>query len=168
MSGIPSHLIQGVTLENIHINLEGGGTQDDAGIKFEEAIATYPEVRMFGNVFPSYGMYIRHAAGVNLKNIVLKTKKPDARPAVIAQDVDNLSLTKWNLPASVSKEPVIRLASVSNSRFKKLTIPAKPELFFAIEDVESRNIVIYKNVIFDDRNAIAISNGAPLSGIAIK
>ncbi|MBC8054268.1 MAG: glycoside hydrolase family 28 protein [Sphingobacteriaceae bacterium] len=164
ISGIPGHPVKGITLQNININLEGGGSVEDAKIRFEEKIADYPEVRMFGKVFPSYGLFLRHAENIILKNIQFSTDKPDARPAVLAEDINQLVFSKWVLPASVSAEPVMRLASVKNANFNKVTIPSEPALFFNVAGADSKNIIIAADLLSNDKNkirtGIEVQNGA--------
>ncbi len=91
ISGIPGHPIEDVTISNVRILYRGGGTAEDAARKPEEREATYPEPSMFGTV-PAYGLFVRHARGLTLRDIVLGTMTADARPPIVLQDVQNLRL----------------------------------------------------------------------------
>jgi hypothetical protein len=51
----------------------------------------YPEFSMFGEL-PAWGFYVRHVEGLQMKNVVLKLKKADYRPAIVFDDVDGLKL----------------------------------------------------------------------------
>ena len=46
----------------------------------------YPESTMFGNL-PSWGLYVRHAKNVGLRDVVFELKGGDARPTVVLDDV---------------------------------------------------------------------------------
>ena len=97
ITGIPGHLVENVTLENIEITYPGRGND---GLAFlptyrlkdvPEVESEYPEFSMFGEL-PAWGFYVRHVKGLVLKNISIKAEKPDYRPACVFDDVDGLDL----------------------------------------------------------------------------
>ena len=92
INGLPGHPIEHLTLENISLQVPGGGTAANAAVVLAEKPATYPEWNMFGKVIPAYGIYLRHAQGVTLKNIHLSTVKPDARLPYQLIDVAGVNL----------------------------------------------------------------------------
>jgi len=89
ISGIPGHAIENVALSNIRIAFNGGGTADHAAAEVPEVEDQYPESTMFG-ILPAYGFYFRHVDGLDLRDITLQYDAPDARPAVVADDVCGL------------------------------------------------------------------------------
>ena len=52
----------------------------------------YPESTMFGTL-PSSGFYCRHVNGLVMENIRIDTVKPDARPALLCEDVLDLHIS---------------------------------------------------------------------------
>ncbi|HSH95680.1 MAG TPA: glycosyl hydrolase family 28 protein [Roseimicrobium sp.] len=80
INGVPGYPVENLLLENIQIEVPGGGTAEDAKIQLPENEGGYPENRMFGPTLPSYGIYARHVRGAVFKNIKIKAQKPDARP----------------------------------------------------------------------------------------
>ncbi|HEX8465824.1 MAG TPA: glycosyl hydrolase family 28 protein, partial [Abditibacterium sp.] len=64
INGIPGHQIENLSLENIDIEVVGGGKIEDAAIKFPEKEAAYPEMLMFGRRMPVFGAYTRHIKGL--------------------------------------------------------------------------------------------------------
>jgi len=91
INGIPSHPVENLTLENIQIELAGGGSLADAEVQLPEKEEAYPEFNMFGKVMPAYGIYARHVRGIILKNVLTTVKTPDARPAKIFVDVEGVT-----------------------------------------------------------------------------
>ena len=58
-----------------------------------EMTDAYPEFHMFGEL-PVWGLYVRHVDGLTLENVVMSTREPDYRPAMVAaDDVVNVSGT---------------------------------------------------------------------------
>ncbi|MBC8054705.1 MAG: glycoside hydrolase family 28 protein [Sphingobacteriaceae bacterium] len=129
-TGVPSHLIQNISLENIAINSAGGGTVEDSKVILAENEAAYPEVRMFGKSIPSYGLYLRHAQKVSFKNVSFTANKADARYAIVADDVNGLEIRGWKLPAGWPKATVgsftnVKDVDISNSSFDKNAVVSR-------------------------------------------
>jgi polygalacturonase len=91
ISGITNHPVENLTLENIQIELAGGGTATNAQIQLPERESAYPEYSMFGKVLPAYGIYARHIRGITFKNVRTTVTKPDARPAAVLIDVERVT-----------------------------------------------------------------------------
>lgn len=98
IQGIPGMPIQNITLENIEIVYPG---KADANYAFRgsskaelEAIPelekSYPEFSNWKEL-PAWGFYIRHAEGVNFKNVKITVAGEDYRPAIVADDVNGLN-----------------------------------------------------------------------------
>jgi polygalacturonase len=70
ITGIPGHSVGNVSLRDIRLISTGGGGIEDFRKPVPENENKYPEAVMFGTRLPAYGLYIRHAKGINLDNIV--------------------------------------------------------------------------------------------------
>ena len=86
ITGIPGHYIENVVLENIHLSYPGHGDLDVKDRVVPEDEARYPEQSFFG-VLPSYGVYLRHVKGIQMKNITLELRESDSRPVMVLDDV---------------------------------------------------------------------------------
>ncbi len=89
IAGIPGHPVRDVRLEGIQLWSRGGGTAADAARVVPEMIRDYPEPMLFGTL-PAWGLYARHAAGLQLRDISLRLLNADARPVVMLDDVRDL------------------------------------------------------------------------------
>lgn len=128
--GLEGHMIEDVTLSNIHIEYRGGLTMDDVKWqrgsnpfftsrnkavnhvkgkreKIDEPKGQpterdpydvpqmekgYPEPSSHG-ILPAYGLFISHAKGVKIDNVVMKTIKEDERPPIVLMDVEDVKFT---------------------------------------------------------------------------
>lgn len=140
ITGVPGHAIHQVTLENIEINLAGGGTADQARHAVPEAIDQYPEVKTFGPLIPAYGIWARHVRGLTLKNIRINLASPDLRPAFIAEDGENIELSGWQVTAAAGAESIVRLENVRGAVVKGFTIRGKAVSFVKKEGQASSRI----------------------------
>ena len=99
LSGIPGADIEDVSLHDILIVSQGGGTAEQAAIQLPEDEAKYPEPTMFGAT-PVWGFFIRHLRGLSMSNIQLQTETADARPAILLEDVQGAEFFRIQSPVS--------------------------------------------------------------------
>ena len=131
ITGLPGHPVENVVLENIKITYEGGGNKKTAYFPLDslssitENEVGYPEFSMFGEL-PVWGLYVRHAQGLTMKNIQLSYQKEDFRSACAFNDVDKLNITKMEIP-SAKTPPVIVFRMVANLTTDKLQFPFDKE-----------------------------------------
>ncbi len=92
ISGLRGHPIVNVRLENITLlNLPGGGAPEDVVERVPENSDHYPLQGMFGRL-PAWALYLRNVRNIGIENLVLQERTPDARPAVLADGVSELSV----------------------------------------------------------------------------
>ncbi len=97
ITGIPGHRVENVVLENIEIIYPGRGNDGLANMPLSrlddvpEQVADYPEFSMFREL-PAWGFYVRHVDGLSMKNIKISIAAPDYRPALVFDDVRNLTI----------------------------------------------------------------------------
>ena len=101
---MPDHPVENISFSNIHALLPGGGTAEEAKdvlaeFTVENLKGRWPEVGGLRATVPAFGMYLRHVKGVTLRDVVIETVKPDARPAIVHVDVSDAK-------ASNAPEPV--------------------------------------------------------------
>ena len=99
--GVPRRPAEDLQLSNIQLSCRGGGTAGDARRGVPEMVADYPEPMLFG-ALPAWGLYVRHAAELKVRDLALRLDQADARPAVHLDDVQASELVGIHLnPAAV-------------------------------------------------------------------
>ena len=86
ISGMAQRPITRLWLTNIKLNMPGGYT-GPTGFAMPEAVAEYPEIKMFGQRTPASGLYMRHAQQARIQNLKVKLREPDTRPHLERADV---------------------------------------------------------------------------------
>jgi polygalacturonase len=86
IAGLSSHPVEDLLLDNIRIEFQGGGTAKQGGREVPEMAHDYPEPGSFG-VTPSWGIFVRHAAGLVLHQVILGSVAVDQRSPVYLEDV---------------------------------------------------------------------------------
>jgi hypothetical protein len=97
IAGIPGHYIQDVKLSNILVLHQGGGSKEDAAIQPPELENVYPDPNRFGPL-PAHGFYIRHVRGIEMRDVEIRSVKPDARPGFVLDDVSGVELIHVKMP----------------------------------------------------------------------
>lgn len=92
IAGLPGAPVEDITLDNVRLEFVGGGKPEYEYEKVPEKADQYPEHRMFGNL-PAYGFYCRHARRLSFRNVQVSTATPDARPAMLTEDVAELAVS---------------------------------------------------------------------------
>jgi hypothetical protein len=112
--GIPGFPITGVTLKNLRMTAHGGGKSEWAVRPVPERESEYPDAGRFGDL-PAYGLYCRHVDGLVLDGINLAFGDPDARPALVLDDVKNADLRMLLAKPPEGDQPAVRFHNVRDS-----------------------------------------------------
>ena len=122
ISSVPGYAIEDFTIENVHFLAPGGGTEAEAvrttgHSELYDFYTLWPEHLVNMGNYPSAVLYLRHAKDIRISNVTFEAKKPDARPAVRAEDVEGLDLTfcrEKNCGGLILKHRVTDYLSVGN------------------------------------------------------
>jgi len=103
--GLIAQPIENLTIEDCHFVLYGTKTSKDLIYReIPENENKYPEFHTFG-ILPAYGMYFRHVDGLKVKNVTLRLRNEDIRPAVVLDDVRNYKLQGIEYDSYPGMEP---------------------------------------------------------------
>jgi hypothetical protein len=119
LSGVAASPNQGIVLEHIKINFPGGGAPSGdppEGTQLNGGVAYNPR---YITPIPAYGVFVRHAKGVEMHDIKLTFGAADQRPAAIARDVDGLVLDGFS--AQKANGPSLEVDGVKNLAIKGST-----------------------------------------------
>ena len=98
--GLPNMRVENITLENIEMVYPGRGDSLYAKVGLTageldgipEMEKSYTEFSQFREL-PAWGLYVRHADGIRLKNVSFRAQNEDYRPAVVLDDVNGATFT---------------------------------------------------------------------------
>lgn len=110
ISGQSDSPIGNVLLQNIILRgFPGGGTKSDLEKVVPMNSDHYPLHGMFGKL-PAWAFYLRHARNITIENLVLDAPTAEERPALLADDVENLNV-------SVSEKTAPNFSVIERKRF---------------------------------------------------
>jgi hypothetical protein len=119
IQGTEDNPVESISLSNINIVSEGGGTKDLIDKPFP-AMVRDPYMSV-----PCYGLFCRQIKDLELRNVRFSYSQPDARPALICDNVERLQLDWVRGQAATENESWIVLRDV-RSRFVNM-VKAIPE-----------------------------------------
>jgi len=119
VTGMKDVPLRNISFNNIRIQYRGGGTRDLGNKSYREQSTNYPEPK-FAKETPAYGLFARYVDGLDVNNVSFSVEFPDYRPAVILDNVKNVSIN--NLQAFVEYSvPKIKTRNVKNVKVDGLS-----------------------------------------------
>jgi hypothetical protein len=116
LTGLPDAFLKDILLTDLVIRYPGGGNPYLANRSLAELdsipelSANYPDFSMFKEL-PAWGLYIRHARGIQIKNLLLSCAAKDYRTAIVLDDVQNAAFEHTVVKEPGSKKPFFLHAS---------------------------------------------------------
>ena len=132
ISGQPGIVHQGIVLEKIKITFPGGGQRSGdppEGTTLTTGVRYNPR---FITPIPAYGLFVRHARGLELRDVQFDFRTPDQRPALIARDVDGLLLDTFG--AEKGSGPTMEMNMVKNLTIKN-SAPVPDSMLPAVDQM---------------------------------
>jgi hypothetical protein len=164
ITGLPGHPVENVTLDNIRISFEGGGTADQAFREIPEQEDKYPEYKMFGPL-PAYGLYCRHAVNLSLSNIELRPEKTDERPAFAADDVEGLQIDRLEGRGTFRQTALLYLNNVRQAMIQRCQPSPDVQTFLRVDGAMTSAISVMNNDFHAVKKPVELSREAPADAV---
>lgn len=148
IAGLPGHEIENVMLSDVSLGFDGGGTREEASRAIPEKPDSYPESTMFGTL-PAYGFFCRHVKGLTFRNVRLHTTKPDARHALLFDDVEACAVDALRAPFAVDAAPLLSVVNGRDVAIRNCHPPAGTDVFLKLEGEGTRGIAVHNNNFVD-------------------
>ncbi len=146
ITGIPGYPVKNISLSNISITFEGGGTREHVTRAIPELEKEYPEAEMF-DMLPSYGFFIRHAENIRFSNVHLSTEKEDLRPALYLSDVTDADFGNINLGSNPKNDCTVFAESNRNIGFNNCRIRGGSSCFLRLTGNNNSKFILLNNVL---------------------
>ncbi|HOX04060.1 MAG TPA: glycoside hydrolase family 28 protein [Candidatus Paceibacterota bacterium] len=157
ITGLPGCLAEDVSIDHVRIEFAGGGALEDARQAVPEAPEKYPEATMFGPL-PAFGLYCRHVRGLHLSQIQLACLQPDARPAVMAEDVADLQVDGIKTAGQNARGPLLDFQAVRSAWVNGCW--ATPGGLLRVSGPDNRQIHPGNNIVPPDGKELILADGA--------
>jgi len=168
ITGVPGHYITGLMLENIEIELPGGGTVEEGHHAVPEAIDQYPEVKTFAPYLPAYGIWARHVKRLNLNNVSFKLENPDLRPAFVCEDGEQIIVNNFNTDAFQGSEAIMRVENVNTAYISAVTATGESNALLQLDGKDNEEIYLDGVQKVKVANMTNLTNGATEKDVALR
>jgi len=162
LSAVGGSIVENISFDNIHLTFGGGGTAEDAARRDLPKIAG--EYFMLGPI-PAYGFYARNVRALTLNNIRLQFARPDLRPALILDNVEDVAINSLNVQADASAESALRFINSRGVLLTATRLLTPTSTFLQIEGSSTERIKIDGGDISRATAPLAFKNGAKASGL---
>jgi hypothetical protein len=154
--------IENVSFDNIHLTFGGGGTAE------EGARRELPEVA--GEYFtlgpmPAYSFYARNARGLTQSNVRLQLSKPDLRPALIFDHVEDAAVSLLGVHAEEHSESALRIISSKDILVTSPRLLTPTSTFLQIEGKGNERITLEGGDISRAATPVVFKYGAETTAV---
>jgi polygalacturonase len=159
ITGLENLRVTDVTLSDIRLRTTEVGHEAWRHLVIDERPQQYPESRMFGRL-PAYGLYVRHADRITMRNVELITDQPDGRPAIVMDDVSEVAISGLLASAPKGTAPLLDLRNVRSAFVHGCRAPAGLDSFAEVSGVDSKGSFFSGNEISGAVEEVRYANGA--------
>ena len=165
LNGVGEDFLEGIRLSDIQITFEGGGTSDEAARRDVPKLAgEYFEL----GVLPAYGLYARNVRGLTLHNVRFEVTKPDLRPAVVFESVEDASVNALSAQGNPKAESLIRLTDSREIYLSASRVLTPAAVFLHTEGGASRGITIDGGDVAKAAAVVSFGNGASKEAVKVR
>lgn len=163
------YYLENISLTDIHVKYAGGGTAAQAAKRDIPKIAA----EYFGvwdpapGGPPAYGLYARNVKGLSLHNVRFEYENPDARPAIIFDNVQDATINGLTAKGSVGTE-LLRFINSKDVLLTAAKLISPAATFLQVEGASSEGIIVNGSDIRKAGQALAFQNGASKESVKLQ
>ncbi len=166
ITGLPNMPVEDVTLSNIHLQTAEPGKREWTQREIPELPNAYPEARMFGKL-PAYGMYVRHAKGIRMSDVVLEASSTEQRPAVVCDDVESVVIAGLLTPVYGHGAPVIDLRQTKDAWIRDSRSPEDASSLLSVTGSGSTDIVVSGCDLRQGKEPVIVATDVPSTSVIL-
>jgi len=156
LNGVNDEYLEGITLSDIHIRYEGGGTAEEARREIPEMAGEYFEI----GTPPAYGLYARNVRGLNLRDVRFEVASADLRPAVVFDRVQDATLDGLSAQGNPQAESLLRFTDTRDTLIAASRVLTPCRDFLRVEGAASEGITVDGGDLSKAANAVSFGAGA--------
>ena len=165
LNAMGEYYLENISFTDVHIKYGGGGTAEQAAkIVPNEAAEYFGVWNHAPGGPPAYGMYARNVKGLTLQNVRFEYEQPDARPAIIFDNVQDASINGLSAKGSGNTE-LLRLINSKDIFLAGTRILTPSSVFLLVQGSSSNNITVNGGDIQKAKQGLIVENGAEKNAV---
>jgi glycosyl hydrolase family 28 len=162
---VGNSILENISFDNIHLTFGGGGTaQHAARRELPEIAGEY----FFLGEMPAYGFYARNARAITLNNVRLQFAGSELRPALILDNVEDVTINGLNVQGDPQAESVLRFINTKFTLVSSPRVLTKSPVFLRVEGKDSGGIILDGGDLSRASAPTAFVDGANESAVKIR
>ena len=169
LNAMSEYYLENISFTDVHIKYAGGGTIAQAAKHDPPKIAA----EYFGvwdpapGGPPAYGMYARNVKGLTLQNVRFEYDQPDARPALILDNVQDASINGLSAMGSASSE-LIRCINTKDILLTAVRLLTPAASLLRIDGSVSEGIIVDGGDVSKAAKTVLFENGAGKKSVKLR
>ena len=165
LNGVGDEFLENISLTDVHVIYEGGGTKEEAALRDVPKVAgEYFEI----GPRPAYGLFARNVRGLTLHNVRFEFTKPDLRPAVIFDHVSDATVNALAVQGNPEAESVLRVIDSHDVLLSATRVTTPATVFLRVEGKENAGITVDGGAIEKAGKAVEFADGANPSAVKLR
>lgn len=164
LNGAGDCFLENISLSDVHVIYEGGGTAEEAARDVPPIAGEYFEI----GTPPAYGIFARNVRGLTLDNVRLEVASPDLRPAVVLDHVTDAAIDGLSAQGHDKAESVLRLIETRDTLLDSPRVLTPAAVFLQIEGAGSENIIVDGGDLSKTAAPLACKNGATEKAVKLR
>jgi len=168
LNAMGDYYLEDIRFTDVHVKYAGGGTAAQAAKVVPNIAAEY-----FGvwdpapGGPPAYGMYARNVKGLSLHNVRFEYDEPDARPAIIFDNVQDACVNGLSAKGSEGTE-LLRLINSKDVLLTGTKILTQAATFLRVEGGASSDIVVDGGALSKANQIVIFQNDAMKESVKLR
>jgi Glycosyl hydrolases family 28 len=165
LNAVGDSIVENITFDNVHLTFEGGGTAEEAARRDLPQVAG--EYFMLGPL-PAYGLYARNARAISLQNVRFQVSKPDLRPAVIFDHVEDAAINGLSVQGNTEAESVLRFIDSKQTLMTATRLLTPAAVFLQLEGPSNQGITIEGGDLSKAARPLTFKSGATEQAVKLR
>ena len=168
LNAMGEYYLENISFTDVHVKYAGGGTAEQATKVVPNEAAEYFGVwNQLPGGPPAYGMYARNVKGLSLQNVRFEYDEPDARPAIIFDNVEDATINGLSAKGSEGTE-LLRFINSKDILLTATRLLTPSAIFLLVEGASSRDITVNGGDIQKAKKSLVADKGAVKSAVRIQ
>lgn len=165
LNGVGDDVLENISLTDVHVIYEGGGTAEEARLRDVPQVAgEYFEI----GPRPAYGLFARNVRGLTLQNVRLEFTKPDLRPAVIFDRVNDATVNALAVQGNPAAESALRFIDTQDVLLSATRLLTPAAVFLRVEGKRNEGITLDGGALGKAAQPLELANGAGAEAVKIR
>ena len=116
---------------------------------------------------PAYAFYARNARALTLQNVRFDVAQPELRPAVVLDNVEDVSVIGLSVQGNESAEAVMRFQNTRDVNLTAVRELTPAAVFLDVEGANSHGITMHGSSLSKARKPMQLASGVAADAVTV-